>query len=384
MNESTESEEVPSAAADRPISRAGRLRGLRAVVVGPASPPVSGMSVQADAICARLRTEQVTVLRVATNPAVPSILSSLTPVADSWRRNRFRGDLCRAIAQAPDFVHVHGASWDYFHNVVAVTVTESADAGVPCVVRWDGGDADRFLAEQRADVEPILRSAASVVVPTGYLADVFRARLGMECRVIPNLVPDPQADRPPVSAAGPIRLLCARHLTRAYGVDVVIQAAAAAAARGADVHLSIAGDGPERDALRESARAALGDRVVFLGAIPHEEFLARLRATDLLVNGSWIDNFPVSVAEALSAGVPVATTDAGGIRWVVQHGRTGLITPAGDAAALGASIATLALDRALLEDLGWRAKVEALRWTWEAVRDPWTDAWTVPPSVVAA
>ncbi|MCE9637865.1 MAG: glycosyltransferase family 4 protein [Planctomycetes bacterium] len=364
--------------------RTSPLRGLRAVVVGPASPLVSGMSVQADALTARLRSEHATVIRVATNPGIPALIAAVTPIADSWRLSRFRGDLCRAIAEAPDFVHVHAASWDYFRNIVAPVVSESADAGVPCVVRWDGGDADRFLAEHRAVVEPILRMASAVVVPTGFLADVFRARIGTECDVIPNLVPDPQSDRPPVAPSGPIRLLCARHLTRAYGVDVVLKAAAVAAARGVDLRLTIVGDGPERDALREAARAALGDRATFLGAVPHDQFLSLLRETDLLVNGSWMDNFPVSMGEALSCGVPVATTDAGGVRWVVQHGRTGLVTPTGDAEALGGSIAALALDRAMLEDLGWRAKVEALRWTWQAVRDSWIDVWAARSRVIAA
>lgn len=354
-----------------PTTQRTTLRGLRVIVAAPGPTPAGGMCVQADLLSARLRDEDAIVRRVATNPPAPAIIAPMLPLADSWRRCAYTRRFREAICEGADVLVIHGASGDHFRHVVAPSLTEARDAGLRTIVRWDGGDADRYFSERTAEAAAGLANADTVVVPSGFLAEVFRRRLGIETTIVPNLVRDPDDSQPPVRASGPLRLVCTRHHTKTYGVDVVLDAVVLAAAQGADVEITFAGDGPERTRLEETARETLGNRARFLGAVAHERVLGLLTESDVLVNGSWVDNFPVSLAEALAAGVPVATTDVGGIRWVVQHGRTGLVTPAGDAEALAGSIVALARDRALLEDLGWRAKVEALRWTWPAVRGDW-------------
>lgn len=374
----------------RQTARRPSFHGLRALIVAPAGPPASGMQVQADLLAERLAAEGVSVRRTASNPAAPAMLAPITPVAAAWRRARFHRELIREIQRGIDVIHLHAASWGYFDEVVAPTISEAIDAGVRVIVRWDGGDADRFFAAHGDRVRPALSLAHEVTVATPYLADAFRARLGVQCRLIPNLVRDPEPGGPAPSPApaggsrsGPLRLLCARHLVRACGVDVVVRAASAAAAQGIDLQLTVAGSGPERAPLETAAVRTLGTRARFVGAVPHTDLPGLLAESDVVVNGSWGDNAPVILGEALAAGVPVASTDAGGIASIVQHGRTGLLTPVGDADALGASIASLARDPVLREDLAWRAKVEALRWTWEAVRGAWHSAYRPAPTVAA-
>jgi glycosyltransferase involved in cell wall biosynthesis len=93
---------------------------------------------------------------------------------------------------------------------------------------------------------------------------------------------------------------------------------------------------------------------------------------DLYLNASRIDNFPGSILEAFASGTPVVTTDAGGIPHLVAHGRTGMLAPVGDDAALADAALRLLDDPELAAGIAERARAEAVgRYGWAAVRDRW-------------
>lgn len=357
-----------------------RLDELRVLLVAPHSPPIGGMTVQADQLASHLRAERAMVVRVASNPPVPFPLEEIPNVRGAWRMLKFRRALCRAIADGADVLHVHSASWQYFHRITAFALREAHDAGMRTVLRWDGGEADDFFTEEGDRVFPYLKYADEVVVPSGYLGEIFRRHFTVLPRVIPNLIQAPAGDRVKLRDAGPLRLLCHRHLEPTYGVEVVVRAVADARSRGADARLVVAGGGSESERLRELAQEVCPGAVSFLGAVPHEQVIAVLRETDVVVNGSFSDNFPVALAEAHALGVPVVTTRAGGIPWVVEDEQTGLLVDTGDVAAMSRAIRRLHDDRKLLARMGDAAADRARAWTWSSVRSAWTDAYVGRPS----
>lgn len=102
------------------------------------------------------------------------------------------------------------------------------------------------------------------------------------------------------------------------------------------LHLVIVGDGPQRDALRERVRRLeLSDRVQFLAALPAEKVSQVWASADAMVLASRADAFPVTVLEALAAGVPViGSTSCGSVVDRVENGVNGWTFPADDSAAL--------------------------------------------------
>jgi glycosyltransferase involved in cell wall biosynthesis len=92
---------------------------------------------------------------------------------------------------------------------------------------------------------------------------------------------------------------------------------------------------------------------------------------DIFLNSSDIDNMPVSIIEAFASGLPVVTTDAGGIPFIVVDGRTGLITKRGDYEAMAACAIRLLEDDELRAMLVRNAREECLKYSWAAVRDQW-------------
>ena len=78
--------------------------------------------------------------------------------------------------------------------------------------------------------------------------------------------------------------------------------------------------------LREIARAALGNHVSFVGSVPHTQLHRLLREADVFVQPSiWGETFPLSVVEAMAAGLPVVSSRTGGLRESVVDERRGFL-----------------------------------------------------------
>lgn len=115
--------------------------------------------------------------------------------------------------------------------------------------------------------------------------------------------------------------------------------------------LVILGEGPERDAIRDEAlRLDVGHRVHLAGFVADPAAVIGL--FDLFALSSDSEQFPISVVEAMAAGLAVAAPAVGDVRAMVAEANVPFIAPAGDEAALGAALADLAADPALRRALG--------------------------------
>jgi glycosyltransferase involved in cell wall biosynthesis len=132
-------------------------------------------------------------------------------------------------------------------------------------------------------------------------------------------------------------------LTPEKDVATLLRASALLLAARPALRLRVVGDGPCAGELRELA-AALGisRAVEFLGVRSDVDEL--LRSSSMLLLSSRTEGIPLTVLEAMAAGLPVVATDVGGTSEAVADGCTGLLVPAGDAQAL-ASAALAILDR---------------------------------------
>jgi glycosyltransferase involved in cell wall biosynthesis len=118
-----------------------------------------------------------------------------------------------------------------------------------------------------------------------------------------------------------------------------------------DAHLLLVGDGPLRSRLEGLAREiGIGARAHFAGF--RDDVGVVYAACDAVALTSANEGTPVTVIEALAAGVPVVSTDVGGVSDVVEPGRSGFLTPPGDIAAIAEGLRLLAADRGARERMG--------------------------------
>jgi glycosyltransferase involved in cell wall biosynthesis len=134
-------------------------------------------------------------------------------------------------------------------------------------------------------------------------------------------------------------------------LEVLLRALPLLVARVPEAQLLVVGDGPERDTLHALARTlALGDRVVFAGAIP--EAARVLPLVDLYLTASRREGLPTALLEAMACGVPVLATEVPGHVDAVLPETTGRLVPLDDAPGLAAAAALLLRDPALRARMG--------------------------------
>ena len=341
----------------RPALRtvAGVLQGIRAAV----RPRQSGVTSPA-----ATPTGHGVRSRIAGDEAVQQILAERhhhPATVDLFAR------LDTAVAQArPDVVHAHGTqlrqSW---------VIAWAAARGLPTMYT-----EQVTIAEWGGPTEPT--AVATMIAHAGVIACVSeRACESAEqvlhgartVAVVNQPVPGGSAVSP-ISAGGPLRLLCVARLERYKGIDVLLRAAAAARAAGVDFELRLAGDGSERSSLVRLAQELGLTDVTFLGALPPEAVAAALQSADLMVLPSRGEGLPVSVVEAMAGGRPVLATRAGGTSEVVQDGVTGVLVEPDRPDQLADALALLAADRAGLQRMARAARLawETGGWSPEAVR----------------
>jgi glycosyltransferase involved in cell wall biosynthesis len=121
--------------------------------------------------------------------------------------------------------------------------------------------------------------------------------------------------------------------------------------------LVIVGDGPERERVEEALDKRSLGRVRLLGE--RKDVPSLLADADVFVLASRSEGLPLSVIEAMAAGLPVVASDVGGLRELVRDGETGALVPPGDPAALADALRPLLADRELRRRLGTAGRERA-------------------------
>ncbi len=115
--------------------------------------------------------------------------------------------------------------------------------------------------------------------------------------------------------------------------------------------LSLVGDGAGRSAAEKAAvELGIGERVEFLGV--REDVPSILAASQLFVLSSRREGFPLSVLEAMRAGLPVVAADVGGIGEAVEEGKTGFLVPPGNSEAFKEKLGRLINEPVLRQSMG--------------------------------
>jgi glycosyltransferase involved in cell wall biosynthesis len=130
-----------------------------------------------------------------------------------------------------------------------------------------------------------------------------------------------------------VRVGCVANLRRVKNIDGLLRAAKSAIERFPNLVFEVAGEGEEREALEQlHAELGLGDRFIFRGAM--SDVASFLRTVEIAVLPSHSEGMSNSLLEYMSAGRAVVATDVGSNAKLIEHGKSGLIVPPGDEAAV--------------------------------------------------
>jgi glycosyltransferase involved in cell wall biosynthesis len=179
----------------------------------------------------------------------------------------------------------------------------------------------------------LFRRAEMVTAVSAHLGEAMRAHgLCSAYTVVPNVVPGLDRPLPPVGAVGHF-LVVADLVDRTKNISGVLRALAIARGYDDRAHLTIVGDGPDRERLKGIVHdLGLMDHVRFLGRMPNTEVLDRTAEAFAVVVNSNVETFSVVTGEALAQGKPVIATRCGGPQAFITEVNGILIKPRDDEA----------------------------------------------------
>jgi L-malate glycosyltransferase len=353
-----------------PVSNAKKQ--LRVLVVAPSLDILGGQSRQAVRLMEGLgRESDLEIGFVPHNPRLPGVLRSLQKIkyVRTVVTTFYYVLLLLWHVRQYDIIHVFSASYYSYSLSVIPALFISRLYGKKSILNYRSGEAEDHLENWRSAV-PTIRWADEIVVPSGYLVDVF-ARYGLRARAIHNIV---ELDRFSFRERQPLRpvFLTSRLLEPLYNVPCVLRAFAIIQQQYPDATLTIAADGFLRSELEQLARDLKLRNAKFIGFVSFENMPALYDAADIYLSATNIDNMPSSLTESMACGLNVVTTDGGGaIPYIMTNEVTGLIVNRDDHEAMAAAAIRLLNDNEQALQLVRNAHESSRKFTWPHIRDEW-------------
>jgi glycosyltransferase involved in cell wall biosynthesis len=293
---------------------------------------------------------------------------SNSPVALSWFR-RVRQVI---RTEKPDLINIHTP-------VPGLGDIASLMAGsCPVVVNYHMGTMRKkkswlnsiIWAYEHILLRPMLRKARYIVASSDYVKDVFLANYTRNVQTITPAV-DSELFHPAAAPVAEPRLIFVGSLNKSDGHknlrSLLIACQELRAGAVPELQLTVVGDGDGRG-LYEDLAASLGlaGATTFTGWLQRGELAEVYRSAAVFVLPSTNDSFPLVIAEAMASGLPVVSTQIGGIPTLVDNELTGLLIDPTDMAELIKALERVLTDHALARQMGTAGRekaVNCLSWT---------------------
>lgn len=342
------------------------LQREKICIVGEFPPPEGGMAIQAQLLMQKLQEQGNRINSLKRNYVFKGLLSwigKIKIIRSILRFIIFKIKLLNMVFKV-DVFYIFSNSFLNFYLYTLPPVWLGKLFKRNILVSFHGGAAEKFLNKPGNFLcRATLRIADYIIVPSGYLRDIF-SKFGLTTVIIPNMIDFQHFVFKKRGKLQP-NFIVTRHLEPEYNTAMIIKAFSLVLKNRPEAKLRILGNGSEKDKLQKIAQELhLGNSVEFLGEVKNKEIIGLYNQSDILLNGSNVDNLPVSILEAFACGLPVVSTRAGGIPYLVEHEKTGLLVELDNPEAMSASIFRLLENPELAQTLVENAKVSLEKYSW--------------------
>ncbi|WP_242086062.1 glycosyltransferase family 4 protein [Aestuariivivens sediminis] len=235
-----------------------------------------------------------------------------------------------------------------------------------------GGNLESRLKHNPRSCRLLLKYAYKSIAPSLFLKTTF-ARYGYnQVTHIPNslsLANYPFETRP----LHHLNILWVRSFSSIYNPQLAVRILRSIKDQGLAATLCMVGP-DSGDGSFESTKQlakALQVHVTFTGKLPKVEWVTRSKAYNLFINTTHVDNMPVSVIEAMALGLPVVSTNVGGMPYLIEHGTDGLLVDPDDTDGFVEAIKQLRSNPGLLKHITQKARQKAESFDWSIVKKQW-------------
>ncbi len=340
-------------------------RPIRILLIAPSLDIIGGQSMQANQLLRCLSNDpSVQVRFLPVNPRLHPALS-MKYVRTLITLVLYLARLAAAIGRV-DVLHIFTPGYLAFYLAPVPALLLARLWGKRTILNYHDGRAGDHLGRWPI-ARRLMRLATTIVVPSDYLVDVF-ARFRLRAIRIHN-VADPLAYRGRPRPR-PV-FLHNRGLAAEYNPACTLRAFAIVQRRYPEARLTIAHDGPLRREL-EALAAALGLRQTqFIGPVSPDAMAALYDSADIYLMSPNADNMPLSLLESFASGLPVVSSNAGGVPNMVEDEVNGLLFEPNDHRAMAACIRRLLQEPGLAPRLAANARARCAQYSWSQIGPQW-------------
>lgn len=345
---------------------------MRVCLISPHIHSPGGQAVQAMEIGERLKEEGIEVGYVPMNPRFEGFLGLL-------QRYKYIRTFITSIAYIknlittiPNYDVLHVFSASYFSFLIAPTpaVLIGKYFRKKVVLNYHSGEAEDHLSRSSGIVKKVLKFVDSLAVPSLYLKQIF-GTFGIDSEVVHNVVNEDMFRFKKRETYYP-RFIVSRNLELIYNIECVVRAFRLIQNEFPDARLTILGHGSQERHLKSLVRTLKLENVTFAGAVERDSVPDYYDQSDFMLNASNIDNMPMSILEAFSSGIPVISTEAGGIPYIIRDGENGMLVPLNVDKAMAEKAIYLLRNQHVAQKIAEKAWGDCItKYSWRANREKW-------------
>jgi len=310
---------------------------------------------------------------------LPPMLEAVAPVKTaSPFKNRIICflDLLRTsfTAKASDLVFIHTYSTRAFYYAWACAFICRL-RGVKYIAYLHGGSLPERIDRNNRLLNRYFVKASAIITPSLYLKVATEKRGFGPVRLIPNFInlrDYPFKQRENLQP----KLLWVRAFHQVYNPELAIWVLAELSKKYGKISLCMVG--PDKDGSMERCRKLAGtlrvlDRLTFTGRLSKQEWVSLAANFDIFINTTNVDNTPVSVIEAMALGLPIVSTNVGGIPYLLEHGRTARLVNKNDRQMMINEINRLLENKEEAAEQAKTARKLVESFAWEQIEPQWVN-----------
>lgn len=241
------------------------------------------------------------------------------------------------------------------------------------ITKLNGGDLPNRLKRTPKMCDLIFKNAYKNIAPSFYLLEPFSKKGYPELYYIPNTIElqnYPFKSREKIS----LKLLWVRSFTTIYNPEMAIKVFQDLKKEFPEATLCMVG--PDKDGTLEKIKLLakkMNLPVYFTGGLSKEEWIDLSQNYDIFINTTHFDNTPVSVIEAMALGLPIVSTNVGGIPYLLEHNKTALLVEDNDIDGMTNAIKEIINNKSLRSNLIQNAQCLVEEFDWSKVKDKWNE-----------
>ena len=281
---------------------------MRILLICNYKPGVGGISGQVEILQKKLHGEG-------------HVVEIFSAKASMWKRLWLLPQLYRR-AKDYELLHIHCCSgWGFLPAVLGVSVGKRL--GKKVVLTYHGGGGERFFDKHPRLVRRYLKRTDTNIVLSGFLADVFEKHQ-LPYKIIPNII---ELDDARFRVRLPIqpRFVCIRAHEELYNIPCILRAFQQVQRQMPEATLMLVGGGSLHEELKRQVERMGILNVLFTGRVDNSIIMQYMDQADIMLSSPKVDNMPVSLIEAMNAGLLVISSRVGGVPYMIEDGKKGLL-----------------------------------------------------------